>query len=1463
MKKIRKLVASIVIAGMIFEMAPIRVFAVENTNVRPPEAHGPLPNSSQLQYHEEELAAFIHFGMNTFTGVEWGNGRENPNSFNPTDLNTDEWVRTLKDAGFKRIILVGKHHDGFALWKSEFTEHDVDSSTNWQAKMGGEGDVLEELSKSCTKYDMDMGIYLSPWDANATSYGYGSGTNEETDSNGDYNEYYMNQLREILGNDKYGNNGKFVEVWMDGAKGSGAAAQKYKFNEWFDLIEELQPGCLVFSPYGTTVRWIGNESGKAGDPVWSKINQKRVRDRYDQGRGEETSYLNGGDPNGDIWSVGECDVSLTSGWFWHSGNSPKSMEELTDIYFKSVGRGQPLLLNVAPDNRGRFTQNDINRIKEFSDAINNSLDENLAKPENATATASSIRGNSSEYSPNNVLDDDDDTYWTMDDGETIGSLTINLGGEKTFDAVSIEEYIKLGQRISQFSVDVFTNGQWREFGSGYTIGAKRLVRGNEVKATQIRINIRNSQAVPLIENVEVYKLDNSFELKSVVPAGTDFIDNVNFENKNSWTQESIGIGSTGMYSSSRGTHASFTFTGTKAWIVGTLDPGHGIMEVYIDGEKVADVDTYSSRRAISQVLYTTNDLPEGEHTIRIVVKGERNSAGNGNAIGLDCAYYLNNNGAGMFEIENNSYTVNEGDEKEITIKRVGGSKGPATVHFSTSPDSAVHGRHYLDVNKTIEFVEGQTTAKVSVSAIDNTEKSGNLKFYCNINDATNGAIIGLNKKTEVTIIDNDVDTPYTVENPFILPSALNNKKLLEAELFTLVPITGSNYVRIGNRDAASGGKMVTWFEPGNIIKVPFYASKAGIYTFNMSYESGRSEGNLNKINWSGTNIESGSKSVPGTGNQRPIPIIKTSFDVVVTNAGAGELVFTSDSQSSPNIDSFEVTAKELVETNHTITAVAGENGSITPAGSVVKKEGESQNFTFTPNVGYVVSDVLVDGASVGARNSYIIENIQKNTTIEVRFKVKEVNHQNSESNPIVLTGNEVLVEGENLELQGVGGEIENKAGASGGKVVGWLGRTSRGNAWVNMWVNTQSAGLYDIEVRYLSGANDILFYVNNDESISGSIDCPLTLPNFGTKTIRVSLKNGLDKIKFFNNDKSTANIDSIKITRIEEKVDKSELNEVVKNANKIDISKYTSNSLEKFSKALEIANSVVAKEDATQEEVNNVINSLMNSIDDLMEKANKEDLANLLEELKSIDLDKYTSESVGRFRDVMNRTEEIINDENATQESVDHIKLELLNEFEHLVIIVDKSKLSEVVENANKIETSKYTPNSLEKFNKALEIVNSVVAKEDATQEEVNNAINSLMNSIDNLIEKANKEDLINLLEEIKNIKLDKYTSKSVECLKAVTNEGENVIQDENVSQEIVDNIKSELSKAVGNLVEVNNEDNNNENDNDNNNPKSNNENTNNTSKKLPKTGSKLGNIYGILAVELSMLGAVLFRKKK
>ncbi len=1419
MKRVKKLVATIIIAGMACQIMPINIIAAEVNTIRVPEAYGATPNKSQLRYHEEELAAFIHFGMNTFTNSEWGSGKENPNSFNPTDLDTDEWVKTLKDAGFKRVIIVGKHHDGFALWKSSVTEHDIENSKDWQATRDGEGDVLEELSKSCTKYDMDMGIYLSPWDANASSYGYGTGTNEETDSNGDYNEFYMEQLREILGNDKYGNNGKFVEVWMDGAKGSGAAAQNYKFEEWFDLIEELEPGAVVFSPYATDVRWIGNESGKAGDPVWSKINKKRIRDRYNAGLGEENKYLNNGDPNGDIWSVGECDVSLTSGWFWHAGNGPKTMEQLTEIYFNSVGRGQPLLLNVAPDRTGHFTSADIARIKEFSSAINKSFDENLVDETTTSAVASAVRGNSNDYSANNVLDDNDDTYWSMDDGQTTGNITIDLGEEKTFDIVSIEEYIKLGQRISEFSVEVYSNGAWKEFSSGYTIGAKRLVRGIPVKASKIKINIKSSLAVPLIENIEVYKADEAFEMKSLVPSGTDFIDNINFENKNSWNQENIGIGNTGMYSSTKGTNASFTFTGTKAWVVGTFDPNHGIMEVWVDDEKVTDVDTYNSKRSISQILYETEDLEYGEHTVKVVVKGEKNSSAKGTAIGLDCAYYLNNNGAGMFEIENTNYTVDEGEEKEITIKRVGGSNGAATVHFSTSPDSAVHGRHYNDINETIEFADGQTTAKVSVGTIDNNEKAGDVKFYCNIDTPTNGSIIGFNKKSEITIIDNDVNKPYTEADPFMLPNTLEDKRILEAELFTLNPISGNKYVRISENSQASNGKVVTWFESGNKIRVPFYAEKAGTYIFNMSYQSGRSEGNLNKINWSGTNIESNSKSVPGTGNQNPVPIIKTSFEVVVTKAGAGELIFTADSQSSPNIDVFEVSAKELKEVTHTITATAGENGSISPAGEVTLEDGQSKIFTFIPNEGYEVGDVIVDGSSVGVKDSYTIENIKKDMTINVIFKLLV---DKSELNTVIGEANEIKNNGE--KYTEVSLNILNSALEKANEV---LANEDATKEMINDAVSSLRIAIDSLvkEEVVTSEANKKLLTIvieyAEDVKEKGALEdvVPLVVKEF-----EEALKEA--KIVLVDEDATQEQVDVvsdrlIKVIHMLEfkKGDKKDLKKLVEVINALDESKYTKSTWAVLQAELENANKVIIDENAMKEEVYKSFESLNSAFTKLELTADKSKLEKLVVELESKDLSKYTIGSVNKFNEELKSTKVILSSNEATQEQVDEAYNKLIRAYLELRLIPDKSKLEELINKSEAIDISKYTEESINKLNEKLSEVKSVLDNKEATQEEVNNAVDELEIALAGLEEKKD------------NTSTDEVNNDET------NNDDTNISKDEE---------KNEESNSSNDDIISSNEEKNEE-----------------KNEELPKTGgSSMGSLLGI-SISLTSLGAILRRKNR
>lgn len=315
------------------------------TNIKP---HGPLPSQAQLDYLEDELAAFIHFGPNTFYDQEWGSGQEDPMRFNPTKLDAREWVRVLKETGFKKLILVVKHHDGFVLYPTAHTDYSIKASP-WR---DGKGDLLLEVSKAATEFDMDLGVYLSPWDAHSPLY--------HVDREANYNAYYLAQLKEILSNPAYGNAGKFAEVWMDGARGEGAQKVNYEFETWFETIRDLQGDCLIFSTEGTSIRWIGNERGYAGDPLWQKVKPDQL------GTEAELDYLQHGDPSGTLFSIGEADVSLRPGWFYHEDQDPKSLEELVEIYFHSVGRGTPLLLNIPPNQDGLFDEKDIQRLYEFA-----------------------------------------------------------------------------------------------------------------------------------------------------------------------------------------------------------------------------------------------------------------------------------------------------------------------------------------------------------------------------------------------------------------------------------------------------------------------------------------------------------------------------------------------------------------------------------------------------------------------------------------------------------------------------------------------------------------------------------------------------------------------------------------------------------------------------------------------------------------------------------------------------------------------------------------------------------------------------------------------------------------------------------------------------------------------------------------------------------------------------------------
>ena len=692
--------------------------------------YGPLPSKAQLDYHKEELAAFIHYGMNTYTNSEWGNGRENPQNFNPTNLDTDQWIKTLKDAGFKRTIMVVKHHDGFVIYPSQYTKHSVAASP-WK---DGKGDLLEEISKSATKYDMNMGVYLSPWDANNPKY--------HVSTEKEYNEYYLNQLKEILGNPKYGNNGKFIEVWMDGARGSGAQKVTYTFDEWFKYIKKAEGDIAIFSAQPTSVRWIGNERGIAGDPVWHKVKKAKITDDV------KNDYLNHGDPEGDMYSVGEADVSIRSGWFYHDNQQPKSIKDLMDIYFKSVGRGTPLLLNIPPNKEGKFADADVARLKEFRATLDQMYATDFAK--GATVTASSTRKNHL-YQASHLTDGKDDTSWALSNDAKTGEFTVDLGQKRRFDVVELKEDIAKGQRISGFKVEVELNGRWVPYGEGSTVGYRRLIQGQPVEAQKIRVTITGAQATPILTNLSVYKTPSSIEKTDGYPLGLDYHSNTTADKANTiWYDESEGIRGTSMWTNKKDASVTYRFNGTKAYVVSTVDPHHGEMSVYVDGQKVADVQTKNTARKRSQMVYETDDLAPGEHTIKLVNK-------TGEAIATEGIYTLNNAGKGMFELKETTYEVQKGQPVTVTIKRVGGSKGAATVHVVTEPGTGVHGKVYKDTTADLTFQDGETEKTVTIPTIDFTEQADSIfDFKVKMTSASDNALLGFASEATVRVMKADL-----------------------------------------------------------------------------------------------------------------------------------------------------------------------------------------------------------------------------------------------------------------------------------------------------------------------------------------------------------------------------------------------------------------------------------------------------------------------------------------------------------------------------------------------------------------------------------------------------------------------------------------------------------------------------------------------------------------------------------
>lgn len=452
----------------------------------------PLPSTSQLEWQEMEFYGFIHFSLNTFTDVEWGYGDKSPTLFNPTKLDTRQWARVAKEAGMNGLILTNKHHDGFCLWPSKYTEYSVKNAP-WK---NGKGDVVKELAEACKEYGLKMGIYLSPWDRNSADYG-----------KPEYITYFRNQLTELLTN--YGD---VFEVWFDGANGGdgyyGGANEvrtvdKKSYYDWENtnkLIRKLQPNAIIWSDAGPDARWVGNEHGFAYETTWSPLLKDSV---YGGMPNYNTKYAMGQE-NGTHWVPAEADVSIRPSWYYHEyeDSKVKTLEHLLDIYYKSVGRNGTLLLNLPVDRRGLVHENDVTQLKKLTAKLKEDFSNNLVLK--AECFASNTRGKSSKYSPNNVFDGNRDTYWAVDDDIIKSSLTIKFNEPTEFNRFLIQEYIELGQRIKRFSVDGEVDGKWVSIASHTTIGYKRILRLKKIIATKIRINIEDAKGCPVISEIGVY-----------------------------------------------------------------------------------------------------------------------------------------------------------------------------------------------------------------------------------------------------------------------------------------------------------------------------------------------------------------------------------------------------------------------------------------------------------------------------------------------------------------------------------------------------------------------------------------------------------------------------------------------------------------------------------------------------------------------------------------------------------------------------------------------------------------------------------------------------------------------------------------------------------------------------------------------------------------------------------------------
>ena len=463
----------------------------------PPAPYGALPSERQLKWHETEVYGLVHFTPTTFENKEWGYGDANPSIFNPKEFDADKIVAAFKAGGLKGLVLVSKHHDGFALWPTKTTEYNISKSPF----RNGKGDMVKEFEQACRKAGLKFGVYCSPWDRNHPQYG----TIE-------YVKAYRNQLREL-----YTNYGELFMSWHDGANGGdgyygGARTTKtidrntyYGWDSTWAITRSLQPMANLFSDIGWDVRWVGNESGYADETSWATFTPVPAVGESKAFPGNLDHRVNPtGTRHGKFWVPAECDVPLRPGWFWHpeQKGQTKTSSQLFDLYLKSVGRGAALDLGIAPDTRGLIDAEDVASLEGFGKLVSNSFSKNLAK--SAKVKSSNTRGKS--FSLKQLTDDDRNTYWATSDEVTTPEITLTWKQEHEFDLIRLREYIQLGQRIESLEVDAMVDGAWKKIGEATSIGACRIIPlAAPVKTIQLRIRVTSSPVAVTLSELGVYK----------------------------------------------------------------------------------------------------------------------------------------------------------------------------------------------------------------------------------------------------------------------------------------------------------------------------------------------------------------------------------------------------------------------------------------------------------------------------------------------------------------------------------------------------------------------------------------------------------------------------------------------------------------------------------------------------------------------------------------------------------------------------------------------------------------------------------------------------------------------------------------------------------------------------------------------------------------------------------------------